>query len=86
MPDHWHALVWPSFPLLISDVLHDVKKVSEGKFHARRDSQGPFWQHQFWDRFVRKEKEFRQRLEYMHLNPVRKGLVCNRALSGKSVF
>jgi len=30
---------------------------------------------QFWDRFVRNGKEFRQRLEYMHFNPVRK---CGR--------
>jgi hypothetical protein len=34
---------------------------------------GPVWQHQFWDRFVRHEKEFTERLEYMH--PVNKGLV-----------
>jgi hypothetical protein len=46
MPDHWHALVWPSYPLRISEVLHDVKKVAPGKFHTRRDSRGPFWQHQ----------------------------------------
>jgi REP element-mobilizing transposase RayT len=75
MPDHWHALMWPCYPLRISQVLHDVKKVSAGKFHARRGSQGPFWQHQFWDRFVRDRKEFNERLEYIHLNPVRKGLV-----------
>jgi len=24
---------------------------------------GPVWQHQFWDRFVRHAKEFRERLE-----------------------
>ena len=65
--------MWPSYALLISDVLHDVKKVSAGEFHARRGSRGPFWQHQFWDRFVRNEKESRQRLEYMNLNLVRKG-------------
>jgi len=64
MPDYWHAPVWPGYPILISDVLHDVKKVSAGKFHARRGSHGPFWQHQFWDRFMRNEKEFRQRLQY----------------------
>ena len=58
MLDHWHALVWPQYPLLISEVLHDVKKVSAGKFHARRGSRNAFWQHQFWDRFVRDEKEF----------------------------
>ena len=32
-------------------------------------------QHQFRDRFVRNEKEFGERLGYMHMNPVRKGLV-----------
>lgn len=34
------------------------------------------WQHQFWDRFVRHAKEFEQRLAYLYLNPVRKGLVA----------
>jgi len=33
------------------------------------------WQHQFWDRFVRHAQEFRDRLEYMHRNPVAAGLV-----------
>jgi putative transposase len=33
------------------------------------------WQHQYWDRFVRDEKEFNERLEYLHLNPVKKGPV-----------
>jgi len=45
------------------------------RLHAARGSRGPFWQHQFWDRFVRHEREFQERLDYMHLNPVRKGLV-----------
>ena len=46
--------------------------------HARRGSRGPLWQHQYWDRFVRDEKEFNERLDYMHLNPVKKGLVKRR--------
>jgi hypothetical protein len=33
------------------------------------------WQHQFRHRFVRHAREFSDRLEYMHLHPVRKGLV-----------
>ena len=45
------------------------------RFHALRGSKGAFWQHQFWDRFVRHEREFKERLEYMHVNPVRRGLV-----------
>jgi putative transposase len=75
MPDPWHALIWVGHPLSISDVIHDVKKVSARRLHGRRGTEGPLWQHQFWDRFVRHAKEFRERLDYMHLNPVRKGLV-----------
>jgi hypothetical protein len=42
---------------------------------AARATQGPFWRHHFWDRFLRNAKECRERVDSMHLNPVRKGLV-----------
>jgi REP-associated tyrosine transposase len=76
MPDHWHALIWAGYPLTISRVIHDVKKVCARHLHARRGTEGPLWQHQFWDRFVRHAKEFTDRMAYMHLNPVRKGWVA----------
>jgi len=75
MPDHWHALIWTGYPLTISQLVHDVKKVAARRLHQQRGTKGPVWQHQFWDRFVRHEREFAARLDYMHLNPVRKGLV-----------
>lgn len=75
MPDHWHALIWTAYPLTISQVLRDVKKVAARRLHQLRGTKGPAWQHQFWDRFVRHEKEYAARFDYMHLNPVRKGLV-----------
>jgi REP-associated tyrosine transposase len=75
MPDHWHALIWPQYPLSVSQVLHDAKKIMTLRLHARRGTRGPLWEHQFWDRFVRHPREFGERLEYMHMNPVRKGLV-----------
>jgi REP element-mobilizing transposase RayT len=75
MPNHWHALFWPPYPLPISQVLHDVKRISTLRLHAERHTHGPFWQHQFWDRFVRHAQEFRERLDYMHQNPVKAGLV-----------
>ena len=77
MPDHWHALIWPVQPLTISQVLHDVKKVSALRLPQHRKSRGTVWQHQFWDRFVRHPGEFSERLEYMHHNPVRRGLVTS---------
>jgi putative transposase len=75
MPDHWHALIWPQYPLLLWQVLHDAKKIMTLRLHARRRTHGPWWRHQFWDRFVRHEREFGERLDYLHMNPVRKGLV-----------
>ncbi len=75
MPDHRHALISVGYPLTISGVIDDVKKVSARRIHAVRRTEGPIWQHQFWDGFVRHAKEFNDRLVYMHLNPARKSMV-----------
>ncbi len=75
MPDHWHALIWTSYPLTISKVVHEVKRLSALNINRGRGTSGALWQHQFWDRFVRHGQEFRDRLEYMHRNPVTAGLV-----------
>ena len=36
MPDHWHALIWTAYPLTISQVVHDVKKVAARRLHQQR--------------------------------------------------
>lgn len=82
MPDHGHALIRTGHPLTISQAIHDVKKVSVRRLPERRGTQGPLGPHQFWDRFVRHAKEFRDRLQDTHLNPVRKGRV-NRPEDGR---
>ena len=74
MPDHWHALIWPQHPVTISDVVHEIKRLSARSLNASRGTKGPVWQHQFWDRFVRNAKEFGERLDYLHHNPVEMGL------------
>jgi len=76
MPDHWHALIWTSYPLTISRVVQDIKWISARFLNRKRQTTGTVWQHEFWDRFVRHAQEFRERLDYMHLNPVRQGLAA----------
>jgi REP element-mobilizing transposase RayT len=78
MPDLCHALIWPVSPLTISRVVQDVQWISARSLNRRRHTVGPVGQHKFWDRFVRPAQEFRERLDYMHLNPVRKGFVKPR--------
>jgi REP element-mobilizing transposase RayT len=55
MPDHWHALLFPRYPLSISRVVQDVKYVSARRLNRLRQTHGSLWEHQFWDRFVRHE-------------------------------
>lgn len=74
MPDHWHALLAVRHPLTISRAVQSVKWRATRDLNRHRGTRGASWQHQFWDRFVRHAKEFNERLTYMHLNPVRKGL------------
>jgi putative transposase len=75
MPDHWHALLRPTYPLTISRVGQDVKYVSARRINRLRGRRGPLWQHQFWDRFVRDAGELSERFDYIHFNPARRGLV-----------
>ncbi|MFN8007063.1 MAG: transposase [Terriglobia bacterium] len=75
MPDHWHALIWPVYPITVSQAVQNIKYSCTRKVNRFRHTSGSLWQHQFVDRFVRHLAEFRQRQEYMHFNPVRKALV-----------
>jgi putative transposase len=40
---------------------------------------GSFWQKRYYDRNVRDEREFVQKLRYLHRNPVKRGLVKEAA-------
>jgi putative transposase len=74
MPDHWHALLAVRHAHTLSRAVQRMKWQAARGLNRHRGTWGVVWQHQFWDRFVRHAKEFNQRLTYMHLNPVRKGL------------
>ncbi len=86
MPDHWHALIWPVYPITVSQVVKNIKYSCSRQVHRLRHTHGALWQHQFIDRFVRHLLEFRQRLDYMHFNPVRKGYVQRPEEWGWSSF
>jgi REP element-mobilizing transposase RayT len=75
LPDHWHAIIFPRFPLTISRVMESIKVGSTLRINASRRESGLLWQPRFFDRAVRTVKEYYQKVEYIHLNPVRAGLV-----------
>ena len=90
MPEHVHLLIGESKSGNPSTVVHSLKlRVSKRMRRLRRGTsvsqrsfafQGPpgpfrFWQSRFYDFNVHSAKKRREKLEYMHRNPVTRGLV-----------
>ena len=75
LPDHWHAIVYPSFPLTISRVLEAIKVGATLRINRRRGERGVLPQGRFFDRALRTVKEYHEKVEYIHLSPVKAGLV-----------
>ena len=77
LPDHWHAIIYPPHPLTVSQAMKAVKLSSMILINRRRGETAELWQGRFFDRALRTVKEYNKRVEYIHLNPVRRGLVSN---------
>ena len=75
LPDHWHAILFPRYPVTISRVMESIKVGSTLRINASRKESGLLWQPRFFDRALRTVREYNEKAEYIHLNPVRAGLV-----------
>jgi len=75
LPDHWHVVIHPPYPLTISTVLKALKVSSTISINLRRREAGEVWQERFFDRALRTVREYHEKVDYIHFNPVRRGLV-----------
>lgn len=84
MPNHIHVLFQPIDGWALSKIVASWKKftarqVNEilGRERATRESGAPgspLWHREYWDRYIRNEKHYRQTVDYIHSNPVAAGL------------
>jgi len=79
LPDHFHLICAPHHPLSVSTVMKSIKIGSMKLINRRRHASGELWQDRFFDRALRTVKEYNEKVEYLHLNPVRAGLVIRAA-------
>jgi putative transposase len=94
MPEHIHLLVSEPgrstvpqvrAPCLganlgsLADAIHYLKLSFSKQLHCGTGSRGSFWQKRYYDRNVRDEREFVEKLRYLHRNPVKRGLVKQAA-------
>jgi REP-associated tyrosine transposase len=77
MPEHVHLLISEPLVGTPSTVMQMLKQrvsrlVREGTEHGKEHS---FWETRFYDFNVRTKKKKVEKLVYMHMNPVKRGLV-----------
>lgn len=86
MPDHVHALIWLPEPRDLQRFLHGWKRMSSfaiRRWYAEHAPQyyaefGPgdrFWQPKCYTFHIYSERKLTEKLNYLHENPVRAGLV-----------
>ena len=75
MPDHWHALLVPGGRDTLPRLMGALKVAASQAIVRHRAGEGKLWQARYYDHAIRTVREFHDTLNYMHLNPVRKGLV-----------
>ncbi len=74
MPDHVHAIISPHDKMMLSRIMKGIKGAGAYKINRLRDKRGPVWQDESFDRIIRDECDFNQKMQYMFNNPAKKGL------------
>lgn len=75
MPNHVHVLLAPMPSVRLGAIVSSWKRFSAREANLRLGRTGAFWQHDYWDRFIRNDEHYAAVLHYVDFNPVKAGLV-----------
>jgi putative transposase len=70
MPDHIHLIIKLQGAHTLPAFVRQFKT-----YIAHRLAKGPIWQRNYWSELIVHDRMLAQKLEYIHENPVRKGIV-----------
>ncbi len=81
MPNRVHVLFQPINGWTVAKIVASWKKFTARKICDDRQKGGeelgdPIWHREYWDRYIRDQTHLVQVMEYIHLNPVKAGLVA----------
>jgi putative transposase len=74
MPDHVHMILTPNVGCKLDRIMKGIKGPSARKINMLRGTSGSVWQDESFDRIVRDQDEFEEKVRYMFNNPVKNGL------------
>jgi putative transposase len=75
MPDHYHLLLTLSGAPSISSIVRRAHSAFARMVRSRGATEGRVWQRRFYDHVIRDDEDWGTKLNYLHDNPVRAGLV-----------
>jgi REP element-mobilizing transposase RayT len=81
MPNHVHVLFQPMNGWTVAKIVaawkkFTARKICDDRRGSSEDSVAPVWHREYWDRYIRDQTHLQQVTEYIHLNPVKTGLVA----------
>jgi len=76
MPNHVHVLAQFDCRFSVPSVLHSWKSFVAHHANKLLGRSGPFWQREYFDRFIRNEEHYRNAVSYIEANPVKAGLAA----------
>jgi putative transposase len=95
LPDHLHA-VWTLPPgdddfstrwrLIKTFFVRGLPKTERLSRVRRADGERGMWQRRFWEHAIRDDEDYRAHVDYVHVNPVKHGLVAAPAEWPYSTF
>ena len=74
MPNYAHALLAPCPGHKLSDIMHALKSYTAHEANRILRRRGDYWQHEYFDRYIRDAKHFAAAVRYIENNPVKAGL------------
>ena len=77
MPDHAHVLLRPNDEVDLSRITKGIKGASARLINEHRCSTGSIWQEESFDRIIRDQAEYDEKLTYIVNNPVKAGLIAD---------
>ena len=79
MPDHVHLVLTPLYDrdgwYSVAEIMHGIKSSSAHKINQLLNRKGQIWQHESFDRVLRRVETTQAKVDYIAQNPVRAGLV-----------
>ncbi len=77
MPEHVHLILKPNADRKLSEIMKGIKGVSARLINKERGTKGNIWLEESYDRIIRDEEEYNEKLNYILQNPVKADLVEN---------